>query len=118
MTVAGHVGAIGAFGSAAPFAAIARSSMPNPSSEPVASMSVQRSVTVAPVATFNPAIDAVRRPRFAAALPFSSPAVPAVTGAVKSKAGTLANEPVASVVNVSPSATVECVPPKRHCSPK
>ena len=118
VTLAGHVGAIGEFGSAVPFAAIARSSMANPSSEPVTSMSVQRSVTVAPGATLSDGIVAMRSRRLTASLPFSAPAVPVVIGEAKASAATSANEPVASVLKVSPSAAGVCVPPKRHCSPK
>ena len=68
------------------FAVIEKSSTARPSSAPVASTSLKRMKKVAPFGMFRPVIVEEMAVRLAAALPSSAPAVPAVTGGLKSRA--------------------------------
>src|SRR3954453_10017367 len=77
---------LGAVLGGAPGTVTEKLSIARPSSAPVASTSVQRMKNVAPFGIDNPVMVEEIAVRLPAALPSSAPAVPAVTGGLKSRA--------------------------------
>src|SRR6185436_10528820 len=111
---------VGALSPGTPLAVSEKSSMPRPSSAPVASTSVQRIQKLAPFAILNPGIVELRAMRFAGALPSSAPTVGPVIGGLKSSALTSIQVPVVRLVALVlywksiRSAIERPVAPRRH----
>src|ERR1044071_645293 len=89
---------VGLVGWTTPCGVSEKLSTARPSSAPEASRSVQRIQKVAPLAMLKPVTVELTATRLAAALPSSSPTVPAETGPVKLSAVTAVQVPVVRLV--------------------